>query len=106
MVQPFKKIKNRITRDFPGGPAVKNPPSNAGDSGSISGQGTEIPHATGQLSPHATTTEPTRLNKRAHVLQTTEPTHPGARTPELERSTRHIEEPMPKRKILHASTKT
>ena len=32
-------------RDFPGGPVVKNLPSNAGDSGWIPGQGTEIPHA-------------------------------------------------------------
>ena len=26
-------------KDFPGGPAVKNPPANAGDMGSISGLG-------------------------------------------------------------------
>ena len=43
--------------DFPGGPVVKNPPSNAGDSGSVPGQGTKIPHAAGQLIPCATTTE-------------------------------------------------
>ena len=49
-------------RDFPGGPVVKNPPSNAGDVGLIPGQGTKIPHAMGQLSPHATTTELVRLN--------------------------------------------
>ena len=36
--------------DFPGGPVVKNLPSNAGDTGSIPGQGTKIPHAVGQLS--------------------------------------------------------
>ena len=41
-----------------GGPVVKNPYSNAGDAGSISGQVTRILHATGQLSLHATTTEP------------------------------------------------
>ena len=29
--------------DFPGGPVVKNSPSNAGDMGSIPGQGTKIP---------------------------------------------------------------
>ena len=34
----------------------QNPPSNAGDAGSIPGQGTKIPHAVGQLSPHATNT--------------------------------------------------
>ena len=33
------------TGNFPGGPVVKNPPSNAGDAGSIPGQGTKIPHA-------------------------------------------------------------
>ena len=56
-------------RDFPGGPVVKNPPSNAGDTGSIPGWGTKIPHAAGQLSPCATTTDLTRLNERAHVPQ-------------------------------------
>ena len=49
---------------------VKNPPSNAGDEGSVPGRGTKIPHA-GQLSPCATTTEPIRS---------------GARVPQLERS--------------------
>ena len=32
---------------------VKNPPCNAGDAGSIPGQGTKIPHAKGQLSNQA-----------------------------------------------------
>ena len=32
-------------KDFPGGPVVKNPPCNAGDAGSIPGQGAKIPHA-------------------------------------------------------------
>ena len=54
--------QNRFARDFPGGPVVKNPLSNAGDLGSIPGQGTKIPHAVGQLSLHTTTTDPTRLN--------------------------------------------
>ena len=40
---------------------VKNLPSNAGDTGSIPGWGTEIPHAAGQLSPRA-------ANYRAHAL--------------------------------------
>ena len=84
--------------DFPGGPVVKNPPSNAGDVGSIPGQGTKIPHAAGQLNLHATTTELARLNERAHVpanyraqalwsphTTATEPTCPGARMPQLER---------------------
>ena len=66
----LKKLK---TGDFPGGPVVKNPPSNAGDAHSIPGRGTKIPHAAGQLSPRVTTTEPTC---------------PGSRAPQLERSPR------------------
>ena len=31
--------------DFPGGPVVKTPPSNAGDPNLIPGQGAKIPHA-------------------------------------------------------------
>ena len=44
-------------REFPGGPVVKNPPSNAGDAASIPGRGTKIPHATGQPKLQATTEE-------------------------------------------------
>ena len=32
-------ISNSLYWDFPGGPVVKNPPSNAGDTGSIHGWG-------------------------------------------------------------------
>ena len=71
--------------DFPGGPVVKNLPSSAGDAASIPGWGTKIPHATGQLSLRAATTEPT---------------HSGARAPQLERS---LSATM---KILRAATKT
>ena len=49
--------KQQQLRDFPGGPVVKNLPSDAGDTGLIPGRGTKIPHATGQLSPRATTRE-------------------------------------------------
>ena len=45
-------------RDFPGGPMVNNLLWNAGQSGSIPGQGSKIPHATEQLSLHTATTEP------------------------------------------------
>ena len=31
--------------DFPGDPVVKTLPSNAGDTGSITGQGPKVPHA-------------------------------------------------------------
>ena len=43
--------------EFPSGPVVKNLPFNAGDTGLIPGQGTKIPHAAGQLSPHTATRE-------------------------------------------------
>ena len=49
--------KVQTSRDFPGGPVVKNLPYNAGDDGSMPGQGTKIPHAAGKLSPRAATTE-------------------------------------------------
>ena len=68
---------------------VKNLPFNAGDVGSVPGRGTKIPHAAGQLSPHAKTAEVACLNKRAHVPQTTEPTRPGACMPQLERENLH-----------------
>ena len=55
-------FKIATCQDFPGGPVVKNLPSNAGDTGSIPGLGTRFPHAAGQLSPHATTTELMCLN--------------------------------------------
>ena len=73
-------------RDFPGNPVVKNLPSNAGDAGSIPGRETKIPHAVGQLSPRATTIELMRLNERARVPQTTEPTLSGAHVPQLQSS--------------------
>ena len=41
----------RETGDFSGGLVAKNPPSNAGDMGSIPGWRTKIPHAERQLSP-------------------------------------------------------
>lgn len=40
------------SQDSPGGAVVQSLPSSAGDSGSVPGQGTEIPHAAGQVSPH------------------------------------------------------
>ena len=86
---------------------VKNPPSNAGDVGLIPGQGSKIPHVAGQLSLRATTTELACLNERACVLQTTEPTRPGAPEPQLERSPcATTKSPHASMKIPRAATKT
>ena len=69
---------------------VENPPSNAGDSGSILGQGTQSPHAVfhipHSISPHRATTEPTRS---------------GARSPQQEKPLQAAT-----RESLHAETKT
>ena len=43
---------------------VKNLPSNAGDVGSISGRGTRIPHAAGQLNLRITTRESAHCNEK------------------------------------------
>ena len=71
---------------------VKNPSSNAGDAGSIPSWGTKIPHAVGQLSPRATTTEPTRSGA---TTRESRPAHHNSR----EAST-------VQQKIPHAATKT
>ena len=61
----FKKV---VAGDFPGGPVVKNPPTDAGDVGLIPAPGTKIPRAVGQLRPRAAIPEaPEHL--RAHVLK-------------------------------------
>ena len=53
----FKKKKK--TEGLPWWSGVKNPPSNAGDVGLA----TEIPHTKGQISPHATNTRYSQINK-------------------------------------------
>lgn len=58
-IQKNKHKKHTYT-GLPGSPAVKSPPSKEGG-------GTRIPHATGQLGPQVTTTEPNRSG--AHALQ-------------------------------------
>ena len=56
-------------KDFPGGPVVKNPPSDAEDVGSVPSQRTKIPHVTGQLSPHATIKENPHATTKAQHSQ-------------------------------------
>ena len=46
---------------------VKNQPSSARETGSIPGRGTKIPHAEGQLRPHAATTEAARSGACAQL---------------------------------------
>ena len=72
---PTRAALIKKSGNFPGGPVVKNPPSNARDVGLIPGQGTKIPHAVGQLSPSHTTT--------------TESAHSGPCTPQLEKPKHH-----------------
>ena len=52
---------------------VKNLPYNAGDTDSVPGGGTKIPHAASQLNQHTTTTE--SMCSRAGVPQQEKPTY-------------------------------
>ena len=57
--------------DFPGGPEVKNPPCNAGDTCSIPGQGNKIPCVAEQLSLCATTkTQGSQINFKKTFFKT------------------------------------
>ena len=64
------------TQDFPGGPGVKKLPSNAGDTGSIPGWESRIPHAPGQLRPRAATRGKSVHNKDSHVCCNSDLTQP------------------------------
>ena len=48
---------------------VKNLPWNAGDPGSIPGQGTKLSHATEQLNLLITAREPARQNERSCMME-------------------------------------
>ena len=64
-------------RDFPDGPVVKNPPSNAGEADLILGWGTKIPHAREKLNPLTASSEPASWS----LLATTEKIpHAAAKT--------------------------
>ena len=52
------KVLNKKALDFPDDLVVENLSYNAGETGSIPGQGTKIPPASGELSSCTTTTEP------------------------------------------------
>ena len=63
-----RKEKRRHPWDLPGGTVVKNPPANAGGTGSIPGPG-KFPHTAEQLSPCNTTTEPALSSLRATATE-------------------------------------
>lgn len=68
-------LKNWNPGDFPGGPGVKDLPSNAGDTGSFPGGRTKIARALGQLGPQAATTKPLCCSKRSPCATTREKLH-------------------------------
>ena len=53
----IQQANSSLSRDFPGGPVVKNLPPNSGDVRLSPGWGTMIPHAAGQPCSCATTRE-------------------------------------------------
>ena len=74
----YKTVRQECTkRGFPAGAVAKNPPANAGDTGSSPGPGrSHVPwsneaHAPQLLSPRATTTE--ARTPRARALQQEKP---------------------------------
>ena len=70
------ELMSQVLKGVSGGPVVENPPANAGDTDSIPGWVTRIPHAMGQLSLCTTTREkPSRCNYRIQALWS-----PGATT--------------------------
>ena len=77
-------LKNPFERlwESPGSPVVKDPPANSGDTGSIPGWGTKIPHTAEQLTPCAATTE-------AWKPQQEKPPQREAQAWQLESTNRH-----------------
>ena len=68
-VTPCLSPKESGARGFPDGPVVKNLPCNAEVTGSISGRGTKIPHASGQLSPSPPQAEKHKQTKAARCKE-------------------------------------
>ena len=94
---------------FPGGPVVKNPPCNVGDTSSIPGLGRShllwgIATELALWSPWATTTEPTCSYWSLRAL---EPVLRNRRSPSNERPAQHKEEePLSQQQDPHTATKT
>ena len=64
--QALIDLDTTYSGNFPSGPVVKNLPCNVEDVGWITGRGTKIPQATGQLSPNTETTELQSLELTHH----------------------------------------
>ena len=64
-----------------------NLPANAGDTGLVPGSGNKIPHATGQLSPWDTTTEPALQSTCAAAREAPQQ---AAHAPQLENPARGV----------------
>ena len=85
--QWITKAKFIVFMGFPGGPVVKNPPANAGDTGSTPGLGrSHIPRANKPVrhSYWACALEPVLCNKRSHCNE--KPSHCNREQPPLTKS--------------------
>ena len=108
-------VKSKSSRDFPGGPVLKNTPSNAGDAGAIPGRRAKIPHAAGQPVWHSCWARAPQLESphaadyRAHVPQLErENPHATAREKPVHRNgepVRHNERPCVLQQRLNAAKK-
>ena len=75
-IVPYCKNK---PKDFPGGPVVKTPPSNAGGEGSVPGQGAKISRASWLKNPkHNTETIQWKIQKRLKKKKKNKPHSPAA----------------------------
>ena len=86
--QCFLKLEASHATSFPGGPMVKTPPANAGDTGLIVAPGR---NQVGQLSPCTATTQ--RVWCRARAPKQERPRQWGVCTPQLERG--HVQQHRP-----------
>ena len=82
---PQHGLQEKARRDLPGGPVVKNPPANAGDTGLIPGPGrSHMPRSTEVRAPQLLKPahlEPLLCNKRSHRKE--KPTHCSEEQPSL-----------------------
>ena len=94
-VVPEDKVQKHCG-GFPGGPGVKNPPADAGDTSSVPGLGgSHMPQSNEARAPQVR-----RMCSRArgcsHALKRPKPTCPGARTPQQEKAPHQRVAPAPR----------